>query len=35
LDNHKKGLDRYLQRMDKAKEIKEQKAKLEEHLFER
>ncbi|TNV73768.1 hypothetical protein FGO68_gene1324 [Halteria grandinella] len=34
-DNHQKGLDRYLQRMDKAKDIKEQKAKLEDHLYNR
>jgi hypothetical protein len=35
LDNHKKGLDRYLHRMERAKEIKEQKQKLEDHLFNR
>jgi hypothetical protein len=34
-DNQKKGLDRYLQRMDKAKELREEKQKLEESLFAR
>ncbi len=35
IDNQKKGLDRYLERMDKAKSLKEEKQKLEESLFAR
>lgn len=35
IDNQKKGLDRYLQRMDKAKEMKEEKQRIEEHMFAR
>ena len=34
-DSQKKGFDRYLQRMDKAKEMKVEKLKLEDHLFNR